>query len=80
MKALFGRLFTDHPASVGETYLQHLIAASGFGTKMVFAGMACVIHGFLPAIFKNRGSDAICALHERMVVNRRRTPSSPIAS
>jgi hypothetical protein len=78
--ALFRRLFIDHPASVGETYFEHLITASGFGTKMVLAGVACVIHAFLPAIFTNRGSDAICALHERMVVSRRRTPRNPVVS
>ena len=74
--ALFRRFFVDHPASVGETYLEHLMTAAGFGTKMVLAGMACVVHGLLPVIFTNRGSDAICALHERMVVNRRRTRAS----
>jgi hypothetical protein len=70
--ALFRRLFIDHPTSVDETYWEHLSTASGFGTKMVLAGIACVIHGFLPALFTTRGSDAIGALHERMVVSRRR--------
>lgn len=77
---LFRRLFIDHPASVGETYLEHLITASSFGTKMVFAGVACVIHGLLPAIFTTRGSDAICVLHERMVVSRRKIPGNPLIS
>jgi hypothetical protein len=78
--ALFRRLFIDHPASIGETYLEHLITASGFGTKMILAGVACVIHGLLPAIFTNRGSNAIYALHERMVVSRRGPPRSPLVS
>jgi hypothetical protein len=43
--ALFRRLFIDHPASVSESYIEHLITASGFGTKMVLAGLACVTHG-----------------------------------
>jgi hypothetical protein len=78
--ALFRRLFIDHPASVGESYIEHLITASGFGTKMILAGVACVIHGFLPAIFRNRGSDAICVLHERMVLSRIRAPRKPVVS
>jgi hypothetical protein len=77
---LFRRLFIDHPASVGETYVEHLITASRFGAKMVFAGAACIIHGVLPAIFKTRGSDAICVLHERMVVNRRKIPKQRLPS
>ena len=78
--ALFRKLFIDHPASVGESYIEHLITASGFGTKMVLAGAACVIHDFLPAIFRNRGSDAICVLHKRMVLSRIRTLSNPADS
>jgi hypothetical protein len=66
-------LFIDHPASVDETYLEHLISALSFGTTMVIAGVACMVHGLLPAVFVSRGSDTICALHERMVVKRRRS-------
>ena len=32
------RLFTDHPASVGENYVEHLGMASGFGFRMVLGG------------------------------------------
>jgi hypothetical protein len=69
--SLFRSLFTEHPESVDETYLQHFISAVGFGTRMIVAGVACMVHGLLPAVFVNRGSDTICALHERMVLKRR---------
>jgi hypothetical protein len=65
-------LFTEHPATVGETYLQHLHAASGFGLRMLGAGLACLVHGLLPFLFKRTGSDAIADLHARMVAQRRR--------
>ena len=49
------RLFTDHPASVGESYAEHLVTASGFGLRMVLAGLACMVHALLPFLFiKNR--------------------------
>jgi Family of unknown function (DUF6356) len=67
---LFRNLFIKHPASLGETYGEHLISALGFGTKMVVAGLACIIHGLLPAAFVTRGSDTIRSLHERMVMSR----------
>jgi hypothetical protein len=70
--SLFRSLFIEHPASVDETYLEHFVSALSFGTKMIVAGVACVLHGLLPAVFVTRGSDTICALHERMVVKRRR--------
>ena len=65
-------LFNDHPHSVGETYGEHLAAASGFGFKMIAAGLACVMHGLLPFLFTRTGSEAIRELHTRMVTNRRR--------
>jgi uncharacterized protein DUF6356 len=67
------RSFTDHPASVGESYLEHLGRATGFGVRMVLAGLACLLHGLLPFMFQRTGSRAISELHERMVVSRRVT-------
>ncbi len=75
--SLLRSLFTEHPASVDETYFEHLIAASSFGVKMIAAGVACMVHGLLPAVFVTRGSETICALHERMVVKRRKNIRSP---
>jgi hypothetical protein len=60
--------------------LEHLSTASSFGIKMVLAGVACIIHGLLPSLFMTRGSDAICTLHERMVVNRRKATRNPLIS
>ncbi len=65
-------LFTTHPASVGETYGEHLATASGFGFRMIGAGLACLLHGLLPWTFTSTGSRAIRELHERMVSHRRR--------
>jgi len=76
--SLFRSIFIEHPASVDETYLQHFISALSFGTKMVVAGVACMVHGLLPALFVTRGSDTVCALHERMVVNRRKNGGNGI--
>jgi hypothetical protein len=65
------RSFTEHPASVGESYSEHLFRAVYFGTRMVFAGVACLVHGVLPFLFVRTGSRAIAELNDRMVVNRR---------
>jgi hypothetical protein len=65
-------LFTDHPASVGETYGQHLAMAAGFGLRMMLGGVACLVHGLLPFVFVKTGSRAIELLYERMVVSRSR--------
>ncbi|HEX8784031.1 MAG TPA: DUF6356 family protein [Steroidobacteraceae bacterium] len=65
------RAFTEHPASVGESYSEHLFRAVHFVTRMVFAGVACLVHGVLPFLFVRTGSRAIADLNDRMVVNRR---------
>ena len=65
------RPFTDHPASVGESYWQHLRRAIGFGARMVGGGCACLVHAFLPFLFVRTGSTCIQELHERMVLKRR---------
>lgn len=69
-------LFTEHPASVGESYTEHLASAAGFGLRMVAAGLACLVHGLLPFLFVRTGSDAVRALHARMVTHRGR-PARP---
>ncbi len=66
------RLFTEHPASVGETYLEHLCVATGFSVRMILGGVACFFHALLPFLFRRTGSECIEQLHDRMVVNRNR--------
>lgn len=70
------RLFTDHPASVDETYGQHFASAMGFGLRMIWGGLVCLVHALVPGAFTTRGSEMICELHERMVANRRRPTES----
>lgn len=70
--SVWQRWFTEHPASVNESYWQHLVAAAGFGLTMIFGGLVCLIHAIVPGIGCTTASDMICKLHDRMVTNRRR--------
>ena len=74
-------LFTRHPASVGETYGEHLGQAARFGAALIVAGLACLVHAVFPFLFERTGSAAIAALHARMVTDRRGAgaPSAPAA-
>jgi len=71
------RLFTEHPASVGESYWGHLLRASWFSARLLLAGGACLVHAFLPFLFVNTGSRAITELYGAMVTGRRVAPPSP---
>ena len=42
---------------------------------MVVAGLACMLHAWLPFIFVRTGSQAINELHARMQATLRRVPS-----
>jgi hypothetical protein len=64
--------FTEHPASVGETYGEHMGVACGFGTRLLLASLACYVHALLPFLFVKTGSRAIADLNERMVLHRQR--------
>lgn len=43
--------FTAHPASVGETYGQHLRFAFVFAARMALGGLAAAIHALFPFLF-----------------------------
>jgi len=64
------RAFTTHPASVGESYTQHLRMASGFALRMLLAAAACFVHALFPFLFERTGSRCITELHQRMVIAR----------
>jgi hypothetical protein len=64
------KLFVEHPQSVGESYFEHMGVAFSFGFSMMGAALACIIHGFVPGLFKSTGSKAIMGLYDRLVTNR----------
>jgi len=70
-------IFTRHPASVGETYLEHMASASFFGSRMIVAGCACMLPGLFPFLFVTTGSATVKHLHERMITHRTRLRAAP---
>jgi hypothetical protein len=74
------QLFTEHPASVGETYGEHLVAAGGFSGRLFIAAMVCGVHALLPFLFEKTGSAIITELHDKMVANRVRAGKSAPAA
>ena len=63
--------FTRHPHSVGETYGEHLSAASSYAWPMIGAGFACLIHAILPFAFERTASDCVQRLYGRMAARGR---------
>lgn len=67
---MFKRLFIDHPRTVDETYVEHLIFAGGFGLKMIWGGVGAVVHAIVPGLCITAGSDMIKTLNDTIVKQR----------
>jgi hypothetical protein len=64
------RLFVEHPASVGESYLEHMGVAASFGGAMFLGSLACFVHAVFPGLCVKTGSGIVTTLHRRMVTHR----------
>ncbi|MEO0637030.1 MAG: DUF6356 family protein [Pseudomonadota bacterium] len=80
MKAL-GRLFTQHPESVDETYFEHLCFAGSAGIRMVAAGLAALVHAVLPFLFERTASRLMAPIAHKLVARNAelQTPHLPRA-
>lgn len=76
---IWRRLFTDHPATVNETYLQHLVSATRFSLRMFWGGLVCLVHAVIPGVCCTTASAMIGELHDRMIVNRKRPATTDLA-
>ncbi len=63
-------LFMDHPASVGESYMQHMHSAATFSFWLLIAAIACGVHAIFPFACVKTGSKIIIRLNLQMTVNR----------
>ena len=50
---------TTHLDSIDETYTEHARFAIRSGLRMIVAGIACVLHGLIPALFEATGSRTV---------------------
>ena len=48
--------FQRHPATVGESYFEHMAFAARFGVLMLAAGGAALVHALLPFAFETTAS------------------------
>jgi Family of unknown function (DUF6356) len=65
MATCITKLFTDHPASVDETYFGHMAFAAWFSSRLLMAAGAALVHAFLPFLFETTASRIIRELYER---------------
>ena len=63
---MLGRMFRDHPRSLGMSWAEHGAGAVVIGARMVGAGLACIIHAIVPALFTETAGRTVRSLHEHM--------------
>jgi len=66
LDGVLDKVFLGHPRSRGETYWQHQRRALRFGSSMVAAGIACLVHAVIPAVFVRTASTVVLRLHDQM--------------
>jgi Family of unknown function (DUF6356) len=66
------KLFLEHPATVDESYFEHLVFAFRFSTRLFRIGLAALMHGVVPATFETTASSEVLALAEEIRTRRQR--------
>jgi hypothetical protein len=66
MRKSLSILFVDHPREVGESYFEHMAAASVFGFKLLRLAGAAFVHAALPGLCRTTVSDEIKAMARDM--------------
>ena len=64
---LAGRLFFDHPRSLGMSWWGHGVGALDIGVKLVGAGLACLIHAVVPGVFTQTAGKTITGMYDHMM-------------
>jgi hypothetical protein len=64
---MLGRLFFDHPRSLGLGWAEHGIGAVVIGAKMIGGGLACLVHAVIPAVFTETAGRTVTGLHDYMM-------------
>jgi len=63
MYKYFLKLFVEHPATQGETYLQHARFAFAVGTHCAIAAVCFFVHGFFPFVSAKKPFDLQSTVH-----------------
>ncbi len=64
--SLIDRWFLAHPATVDETYFQHMRFAGGFAFWLIIAGLAALVHAIFPAVCETTAGSILRKLTARM--------------
>jgi hypothetical protein len=64
---MLGRLFRDHPKSLGMSWAEHGAGAVVIGARMVGAGLACFVHAAVPGLFTQTAGKTVLSIYDHMM-------------
>ena len=67
---LFGRLFTEHPRSLGMTWIGHGVGAVSIALQLIAAGFGCLVHALVPGWFTQTAGRTVARMHEHMLARK----------
>ncbi|WP_299675540.1 DUF6356 family protein [uncultured Roseobacter sp.] len=63
---MFQRIFLAHPATVDESFGQHMLFALRFAAALMAAAGAALVHAFIPCLFEKTAGRIVTGLHQRL--------------
>jgi len=63
---MLDKLLLEHPREIGETYGEHAGHAIFIGSRMIGAGLACLVHALLPGLCVRTASSAVEDIQDLM--------------
>jgi hypothetical protein len=57
-------LFTEHPRSLGMSWLGHGVGAAKIGATLVGAGLACFVHAIVPGWFTQTAGRTVARIYD----------------
>ena len=70
-----GRLFLDHPRSLGMSWAGHGAGALKIGGELIGAGMACLVHAVVPGLFTQTAGKTVTRIYQHMMERKAGAPN-----
>lgn len=65
-ETLAGRLFVDHPRSLGMSWASHAAGAVKIGIALVGAGIAALVHALVPGLFTETAGRTVARVYNHI--------------
>ena len=63
---MIGRIFSEHPRSLGMSWGSHAVGAAAIAVRLIGAGFACLIHAIVPAWFTQTAGRTVTTMYNDM--------------